>query len=631
LKILTDKEGKRLKEYHVEVVNDELIITDEDGDLFEYFPGSLESQRVQETLFHEKQTIIENCLFGVDINPNSVKICRLRLWIELLKNAYYKTESNFTELETLPNIDINIKCGNSLISRYALDADIRQALKSSKWSINSYRMAVMSYRNASGKEQKREMERLIESIKNEFETDVAANDKRLLQVKKLNGDLFTLTNQTTLFDRSKKEMANWNKKVNELTAKIQKIETELEQIKSHKIYENAFEWRFEFPEVLNDEGDFVGFDVVIGNPPYGVKFNSNEKTLFSVQYSTNDDIYSIFIERGLYVSKVSGNLSFITPIFWLTGDNYLSTRMLVLDKGHLETGIILPYNIFADAYIDTGIFLFSKDKNARISKVYEFDPKDKVDSYILNSLPFNQLITEDWGDSMDLKIVFNPVSRSLTKKLMNFEKKFSDVTESIRGILADQEDYSESQVDNEYKLIFTGKLGRYYIDNEFQYLKYGENLKEKPSSFQFFEGERLLIRRIVNRQFRIMATIVTDTFVNKKDIYVFKLCSNEAEINCKYLLSILNSKLISFIKTKGSTTAKKDDFTQLTLNDIRQLGIPFPTHQQRLIIDGLVDRILSAKQSDPTADTSVLEKEIDQLVYELYVLTEEEIKIVEGK
>ena len=90
LKILQDRDGKRLKEYQVEVVNDELIVTDEEGELFEYNPTNKESQRIQEMLFHEKQTIIENCLFGVDINSNSVKICRLRLWIELLKNAYYK-------------------------------------------------------------------------------------------------------------------------------------------------------------------------------------------------------------------------------------------------------------------------------------------------------------------------------------------------------------------------------------------------------------------------------------------------------------------------------------------------------------------------------------------------------------
>ena len=162
LKILQDRDGKRLKEYQVEVVNDELIVTDEEGELFEYNPTNKESQRIQETLFHEKQTIIENCLFGVDINSNSVKICRLRLWIELLKNAYYK---NATELETLPNIDINIKCGNSLVSRFAIDADLKQALKKSKWTIDSYRIAVDTYRNAESKEQKREMERLIADIK----------------------------------------------------------------------------------------------------------------------------------------------------------------------------------------------------------------------------------------------------------------------------------------------------------------------------------------------------------------------------------------------------------------------------------------------------------------------------------
>ena len=94
LKILEDKEGKSLHWYEITVENDELAITDQDGELFQYHPGNKESQRVQETLFHEKETIIENCLFGVDINPNSVKICRLRLWIELLKNAYYKVTRN---------------------------------------------------------------------------------------------------------------------------------------------------------------------------------------------------------------------------------------------------------------------------------------------------------------------------------------------------------------------------------------------------------------------------------------------------------------------------------------------------------------------------------------------------------
>jgi adenine-specific DNA-methyltransferase len=264
LKILQDREGRRLKEYHFEVVNDELIVTDEDGELFEYNPTNKESQRIQETLFHEKQTIIENCLFGVDLNPNSVKICRLRLWIELLKNAYYKNE---TELETLPNIDINIKCGNSLISRFTLDADLKQALKksASKWTIDSYRLAVDTYRNAQSKEQKREMERLINEIKTNFRSEISQNDPKVKRLRALNGELFTMTNQGQLFELSKKEKAEWNAKVTKITADTQKLETEIEEIKSNKIYENAFEWRFEFPEVLDDNGDFVGFDVVIGN------------------------------------------------------------------------------------------------------------------------------------------------------------------------------------------------------------------------------------------------------------------------------------------------------------------------------------------------------------------------------
>ena len=133
LGILADVDGNSIGVYEIEIVNDELIITDAQANILEYKlqngkPLNKEMQRLQKTLFVEKQTLIENCLFGVDINPNSVKICRLRLWIELLKNAYYKEESNYSELETLPNIDINIKCGNSLLSRFALDDDLSKAI-----------------------------------------------------------------------------------------------------------------------------------------------------------------------------------------------------------------------------------------------------------------------------------------------------------------------------------------------------------------------------------------------------------------------------------------------------------------------------------------------------------------------
>ncbi len=112
------------------------------------------------------------------------------------------------------------------------------------------------------------MEQLINKIKNDFETEVSKSDKRFLKLNKLKGELLSLTGQSSLFELTKTQKDEWNKKVKKLTEEIKKYETEIEEIKNNKIYENAFEWRFEFPEVLNNDGDFVGFDVVIGNPPY---------------------------------------------------------------------------------------------------------------------------------------------------------------------------------------------------------------------------------------------------------------------------------------------------------------------------------------------------------------------------
>ena len=157
LDILLDKNCKRIKrgDWELRLENDEISILDEDGNPFVYTTNS-ERQRVQETIFAEKSIIIENCLFGVDINPASVYICRLRLWIELLKNAYYTKQSGYTRLETLPNIDINIKCGNSLVSKYVvcMGSSVIEQVKNDetkskefKKLVNEYKKAVSAYKN----------------------------------------------------------------------------------------------------------------------------------------------------------------------------------------------------------------------------------------------------------------------------------------------------------------------------------------------------------------------------------------------------------------------------------------------------------------------------------------------------
>ncbi|MDJ0601257.1 MAG: Eco57I restriction-modification methylase domain-containing protein, partial [Crocosphaera sp.] len=313
LKILLDKEGKTLRDYKIEVVNDELVIEDDNERLFEYNPKNKESQRVQETLFHEKQRIIENCLFGVDINPNSVKICRLRLWIELLKNAYYKGEN---ELETLPNIDINIKCGNSLISRFPLISPLEFALKNKQYDVVSYRNAVQNYRQTNSKEEKRNSEKLIRKIKDNFKTTLSVTDPKKVKLRKLESDLYFLQNQTTLLEETKTEKKKKEKKMTKLQNDIDKLTVELEEIESGKLYQNAFEWRFEFPEVLNNKGDFFGFDIIIGNPPYIRQEEIKQfKPYLKEQYSCYTgvaDLFVYFYEKAYNLLKKQGILTYIS-------------------------------------------------------------------------------------------------------------------------------------------------------------------------------------------------------------------------------------------------------------------------------------------------------------------------------
>ncbi|MCK4752239.1 MAG: type II restriction endonuclease, partial [Planctomycetes bacterium] len=337
LGILTDDGGKPFRNYLIDVENDELMILNASGEFFKYDLQNRETHRIQEALFHEKQTIIEKCLFGVDINPNSVNICRLRLWIELLKNAYYKEGG---ELETLPNIDINIKCGNSLISRYPLDTNLKEVLRESKFSIDAYRLAVNCYRNAENKEQKREMEKLIENIKGTFTAWIDEHHPKRKKLAKLRGKMIDLVDQGRLFQTESKKSKQ--KKFEKLSKEIKKAEAEVEELKNGVIYRSAFEWRFEFPEVIDEKtGDFIGFDIVIGNPPYGL-FNKkqNQKVALTIQKEAIEIIKGdfpvaasgginacrIFFNLGLNLSRKNGYQSMIIPFGILTDKTSVNLR-----------------------------------------------------------------------------------------------------------------------------------------------------------------------------------------------------------------------------------------------------------------------------------------------------------------
>lgn len=635
LKILQDRDGKRLKEYQVEVVNDELIVTDEEGELFEYNPSNKENQRIQETLFHEKQTIIENCLFGVDINPNSVKICRLRLWIELLKNAYYK---NATELETLPNIDINIKCGNSLVSRFAIDADLKQALKKSKWTIDSYRIAVDTYRNAESKEQKREMERLIADIKSDFRSEISLNDPKAKKLRKLSGELFQMTNQGQLFDMSKKEKADWNKKVTQLSEETQKLEGEIEEIKANKIFENAFEWRFEFPEVLNDDGDFVGFDVVIGNPPYlRVRDESEQiREYYFHNYSVSEnqlDLYHLFIERAFIIANKKGVHSLIVPNAFLANQNNKRLRQFIISKFSIDRIIEVKDDVFEEASVEVLIFIFNEPCISSLSQYFvaqngNFYFKNSFDATAFQNTPNNNftvtvdtkrqdIISKILSKSVKLSALFNTISG--IKEYQVGKGKPSQNEEQVNGKVFN----ATTKIDNTYLPELRGKnLSKFSFNWENEYISYGIWLAE-PRVPIFFEGDKILIRQIPGKK-SLIASYIKETFVVDQTAYIAK---PKTELNILFYLGVLNSKLL-FWYFQNINNEFDQLFPKIKVKEFNTLPLP-SIELTNDTISNIVSNILNLKKSDRNYDTSELENQIDQLVYQLYDLTEEEIRIIE--
>ena len=671
LRILIDREGKKLKEYSIEVINDELIITDEQSKLFDYNPKSKESQRVQEALFQEKQRIIENCLFGVDINPNSVKICRLRLWIELLKNAYYKPDTNYRELETLPNIDINIKCGNSLISRHSLDADIKTALKSSKWNIDNYREAIMTYRNAQTKDEKRSMEHLISKIKNDFESEVSKNDKRFLRLNKLNGELLSLTSQSSLFELTKAQKDEWNKKVLKLNEEIKKFEKEIDDIKSNKIYENAFEWRFEFPEVLNNDGDFVGFDVVIGNPPYIRQEEIKDLyTYFSTHYkcfSGKSDIYVYFYELGINILQSFGAICFITSGKYFEASYGKTLVTYLLEESQFNK--ILNFN---DLEVFEGVsaypLIFEGKKGASIDfKIEYFDlrelPKGSLSEYINSQrslVTTKAIFTEN-----DFKFINKNVSDLINKIRENTVtlKKFCGLpivgikTGFNEGFLTDISEYDFvkpyvfGRDIKKYQPVISTKNIIFPYNPDFTITTFppGTEIFSQLSAYKNELSRRAIIKEgLINgnkcwyeyQQINRILNYSSDEYIvypnvslgnnfslskgNVIDMTAFIIRSDN-----KYLLSILNSKLVSYLMNLWSIS-RRGGYIEYKVQYMEKLPIKDISLEEQEPFINLVDKIYSIKKENKNYNTNNLEKEVDNLVYELYGLTDEEIQIVES-
>lgn len=421
LGILVDSEGKRIKksDYTLSIENDELIVTDAENNLFEYNPLNEESRRIQETLFKEKKIIIENCLFGVDINPNSVKICRLRLWIELLKNAYYTAESDYKQLETLPNIDINIKCGNSLLHRFDLTDSIKSVLKETGISIGQYRNAVNKYKNAQDKAEKWELDSIIAEIISKLTTEIGAKDPKKLRLNKRRAELVNLL-APQLFEMSKKEQKDWQKRVDAVKKEIAELESYFEEINSNKIYLGAFEWRIEFPEVLDADGNFIRFDCVIGNPPY-IQLQSmgtDADVLERMKYKTyvrTGDIYCLFYEQGMNLLKPNGCLCYITSNKWMRAGYGKELRQYFIAKTNPVLLIdFAGIKIFDAATVETNILIAKKESYTQNTLACIISNTDDLNK--LSVLVQQQAVEYNFAEN-DSWIILSAIEQSIKRKI----------------------------------------------------------------------------------------------------------------------------------------------------------------------------------------------------------------------
>ena len=650
LGILCDDEGIRITDYDLIIENDELIVTYSNGDIFEYQivngkPKSKEDQRLQKTLFHEKQSIIENTLFGVDINPNSVKICRLRLWIELLKNAYYKESSSYTELETLPNIDINIKCGNSLISRFGLDADLGSALKSIKYDIKTYRGFVQDYKNCKDREAKRGIEDIINAIKNDFRSEIGKKDKDVLKLNALNGELFNILNQKTMFETDK-EKKDKEVRVKKLEADINGLSAKIEDIKNNAIYRDAFEWRFEFPEVLNDNGDFEGFDVVVGNPPYIISresFNKELKTYFSNKFHfihEKPNLYLLFVELSFNIMKENGEFGFIIPNSITGVESAYKVRSMLINNNRIQIIINLLGETFINVGVETCILMASKNSPSNKIKYLNLETSD------IKENEYNEVDVEIWRANRNY--LFDIKSTGIEMAIIDKIKRNSDLLSKLYVVKVGLQAYetgkgtpkqTTSDVQNhiyDYKFKYDdytlpylngSDIGRYKINWSGQYLRYG-NWLSQPKTIEQFTGPRILIREITGKFPNVLQSMyVEDTFLNNKSI--LNIQANENSLfTLKFLVAYLNSKLVSFYHIRQTVKGNRNLFPKIVIKDLQNYPVPFLNQAIMDLIEEKSVSILKLKNQDQ--DTTDLESEIDFMVYELYGLTEDEIKVVEG-
>jgi len=610
------------------------------------FTVSEKQQFVQKTLFEAKKYIIEHNLHGVDINPNAVQIAKLRLWIELLKNAYYTEESGFTRMQTLPNLEFKIICADTLIPLFREE------------------------------KQRTFIEPLLDLLKELMQEYYHTNDKK--------------RKEEIRFSEYPKLMSSLEKSLSWLP------EEERKKIMSWSPFsDKPADW-FE-PEFMFG---IDKFDVVITNPPYiqlqrnGGELGKKYQPYHYEVFTGTGDIYLLFFERGIKLLNDDGVLCYITSNKWLRSNYGKKLRSFVIKNAPLQWVIDLGPDVFDSATVDTAIALLQKTaqpqtgnpkgvnlkevkkedidldaflKDAKIVACTSSDPwtivSDNVEANIKQKVEQVGVPLNKWNSitiyrgvvtGLNEAFIINTEKRNEILDNCKSEEERSRTEEIIEPYLRGRDVYRYGYQWADLWLIGTfpvlhldidvyPALKEYFLSNfdirqleqsGKKYPELGINARKKTQNKWFEIQDSVAYYNEFNKEKVIWSELVTeprfcyDTNAFYIDASVFFMVGEHV----KYLAGFFNSKAGEFVFKRfyaGGGLGKSG--YQYKKIYVVQVPVPSvsinPTAAQR--IEELVDKITEQKKQDLNADTSLLEKEIDQLVYKLYGFSSEEIAYIE--
>ncbi|ECZ1880703.1 Eco57I restriction-modification methylase domain-containing protein [Campylobacter coli] len=705
------------EEFYLEVQNDEILITGRKGEFIEYKRPSTPKDKahlIQQELFHTKKDIIENNLFGVDINPNSCEITKLRLWIELLKHSFYQSfdDETYHDLKTLPNIDINIKCGNSLVSYFETGKslshypNIKERMSKYKRIVKDYKEGFYTDKNLIAKE----IKNLQESFKNfclkdKFNKEIKQLTNGANEYSKKYGDFLADEHHDekfkSFFSKNMFEFSFDEKVAIKEFANLKKEYDNIFNLESN----HPFEWRFEFPEILDDDGNFKGFDLIIGNPPY-IKENDNKDLFTNTKklrtYQGKMDIWYHFVGRGFDILKNNGYLAFIATNNWVTNSGAKKLRNIVLEESQILSLVdFSSFMVFDSASIQTMIMSFQKTKPP---KNYEFHFAKITTQTPIYEDALSLLKNEKTQNNEILKINLTPKKfidktlnftksdyEELFNKIQKYGKFYLEEREVAQGIVYPQENINKKSLEilgnNFYlgqgiqkltneevenlnllknekillKPIFeSDNIQKYFVKRyNYFWVIYTNSSFKNPNSMDDYPNLKKHLDKFQNvitsdnKPYGLHRARDEKFFTGSPRIVALRKCVGEPKfsyvdfdcyvsatfyviktqrINVKYLTAILNSKLVAFwLKHKGKMQGNN---YQIDKEPLLNIPIVDTNSKNKKLADeliNLVDEILKAKEQNKNANTQELENKINSLVYKLYNLTEDEIKIIENK